>query len=91
MMCYLTAKDVLPPEVIELIQLYAEGEYLYIPKKEGNRQSWGSRTQTRKEIKLRNSHIYNDYLKGESRLLLAEKYFLSKKSIDRIILKEKNK
>lgn len=88
-MCYLTAKDVLPPEVIELIQLYVEGEYLYIPKKKEIDNPRGSRTQTRKEIKLRNSQIYNDYLKGESRLLLAEKYFLSKKSIDRIILKEK--
>lgn len=34
-MCYIKAKDVLPLEVIELIQQYVDGEYLYIPKKRG--------------------------------------------------------
>ena len=32
--CYLKAKDVLPVELIELLQQYVAGEYLYIPKKE---------------------------------------------------------
>lgn len=36
-MCYIKAKDVLPLEVIELIQQYVDGEYLYIPKKEERR------------------------------------------------------
>ena len=90
-MCYITAKEVLPIEVIELIQKYVEGEYIYIPKKECNRQQWGTTTNTRKEINLRDSHIYDEYMNGVSRHELAEKYFLSKKSIDRIILKEKSK
>lgn len=87
-MCYIKAKEVLPIEVIELIQKYVEGEYIYIPKKEGNRSSWGKNTNIRKEIKLRDLNIYSDYIKGTSRIDLAKKYFLSKKSIDRIILKE---
>lgn len=90
-MCYIKAKEVLPMEVIELIQEYVEGEYIYIPKKECNRQQWGTTTNAKKEITLRNSNIYNEYMKGTSRGVLAEKYFLSKKSIDRIILKEKSK
>lgn len=90
-MCYITAKEVLPIEVIELIQKYVEGEYIYIPRKECNRQQWGTATNTRKEITLRDSHIYDEYMNGVSRYELAEKYFLAKKSIDRIILKEKSK
>lgn len=90
-MCYMKAKEVLPIEVIELIQKYVEGEYIYIPRKECNRQQWGTTTNTRKEINLRDSNIYNEYMDGASRIALAEKYFLSKKSIDRIILKEKSK
>ncbi|WP_027632780.1 CD3324 family protein [Clostridium hydrogeniformans] len=90
-MSYIAAKEVLPTEIIELIQKYIEGEYIYIPKKESNRQAWGTKTSARKEITLRNSYIYNEYLNGTSRGELAEKYFLSKKSIDRIILKEKSK
>lgn len=90
-MCYIKAKEVLPREVIELIQKYVEGKYIYIPKKEDNRQQWGCKTNTRKEISIRNSNIYNEYMKGLSRIELAEKYFLSKKSIDRIILQEKTR
>lgn len=37
-MCYITAKEVLPKEVIELIQKYVDGEYIYTPRKECNRQ-----------------------------------------------------
>lgn len=77
-------------EVIELIQKYVEGEYIYIPRKECNRKQWGDKTNTRKEIKLRNTNIYEEYKNGTSRKALAEKYFLSIKSIDRIISKEKN-
>lgn len=90
-MCYKKAKEILPLYVIELIQQYVEGEYIYIPKKESNRKAWGETTSIRNEIKLRDSKIYNEYNNGVSRIALAEKYFLSKKSIDRIILKEKSK
>lgn len=90
-MCYIKAKEILPKEVIELIQKYIDGEYIYIPRKENNRQEWGAKTSTREEIKLRDKNIFHDYMSGVSRNVLAEQYFLSKKSIDRIILKEKSK
>ncbi|XZH04649.1 CD3324 family protein [Clostridium perfringens] len=90
-MCYIAAKEVLPSEIIELIQNYVDGEYIYIPKKKNNRQGWGTTNNTGKKIDERNCNIYNEYLNGASRIELAEKYFLSKKSIDRIILKVKSK
>lgn len=90
-MCYKAAKEILPIEVIEIIQNYIQGEYIYIPKKENTRQQWGTKNNTRKEINLRDEAIYGEYVEGISRNQLADKYFLSKKSIDRIILKEKSK
>jgi Uncharacterized conserved protein len=90
-MCYIAAKEVLPIEIIELIQKYVDGEYIYIPKKENCRSGWGTRNNTREEINIRNYNIYNEYMNGASRNQLADKYFLSKKSIDRIISKEKSK
>ncbi len=90
-MCYKAAKEILPIEVIEIIQNYIQGEYIYIPKKENTRQQWGTKNNTRKEINLRDEAIYGEYVAGISRKQLADKYFLSKKSIDRIILKEKSK
>ncbi|MCF0147457.1 MAG: hypothetical protein HUJ77_03565 [Clostridium sp.] len=90
-MCYIKAKEILPKEIIELVQQYIEGEYIYIPIREGNRANWGLKNNTRKELEIRNISIYNEFITGISRKVLAERYFLSKKSIDRIILKEKSK
>ena len=90
-MSYIVAKEVLPIEVIEIIQKYVEGECIYIPKKDNSRSGWGTKNNTRKEINTRDYNIYSEYLKGVSRNELADKYFLSKKSIDRIIFKEKYK
>lgn len=88
-MCYIKAKEVLPAELIGLIQQYVEGEYLYIPKRENSKEAWGTKTKAKEELNLRNYHIYQAYIQGSSKEELAKKYFLSRKSIDRIILKER--
>ena len=89
-MSYVKAVDVLPDEILELIQNYVDGEYIYIPRKEDNKKSWGENTDYRKEIEKRNSMIYEEY-KTVKIKILAEKYFLSEKSIQRIVLqKSKN-
>lgn len=90
-MSYKKAKNLLPAELVELIQKYVDGEYIYIPRREENKKSWGSSTTTRKELELRNSNIYNDHLSGKDIVTLGEKYFLSSKSIQRIVLIEKRK
>lgn len=90
-MCYIKAKEILPKEMIELIQQYVEGEYIYIPIRDGKRTTWGSKNNAKKEFEIRNLSIYKDYISGVGRNVLAEKYFLSKKSIDRIILQEKSR
>lgn len=90
-MSYIKADNILPIELVELIQTYIDGEYIYIPRKEENKKTWGSRTNTRKELDLRDSNIYKDYLDGMVIDTLAERYYLSSKSIQRIVLKEKRK
>ena len=90
-MSYVKAVDVLPDEILELIQNYVDGEYIYIPRKEDNKKSWGENTDYRKEIEKRNSMIYEEYRTGVKIKILSEKYFLSEKSIQRIVLqKSKN-
>lgn len=84
-MGYIRAEEILPVEVLELVQQYVDGKSIYIPRKEENRREWGETTRTRKELKIRNQKIYQDYLAGMKNLELAEKYFLSEKSIQRII------
>ncbi len=88
-MGYRKAEEILPEEIIELIQQYVDGENIYIPRKVENRQEWGAGTDTRDKLQKRNEEICQRYLLGESVSELAEKYFLSEKSIQRIVSNRK--
>ncbi|HBD01726.1 MAG TPA: hypothetical protein DC053_23965 [Lachnoclostridium sp.] len=88
-MRYQKANEILPEELVELIQNYIDGEYVYIPRKQENKRTWGQRTGAREERKLRDLSIYKDYSSGVCVRLLAERYYLSEKSIQRIVLQEK--
>lgn len=90
-MDYIRAADILPPELIEQLQHYVDGALLYIPKKEEEKKAWGERTATKADLARRNTRIYTEFLGGKSVQQLAEKNFLSKKSIQRIIRQEKAK
>ncbi|MED1874142.1 Mor transcription activator family protein [Brevibacillus borstelensis] len=50
----------------------------------------GSSTSTRTELQQRNRQIYEEYLAGNSLQQLADKYFLSLKSMQRIIREQRN-
>lgn len=89
-MGYRRAEEILPAEIIELIQQYVDGENIYIPRKEKQRKEWGQNTRIREEIRVRNTGIYEAFLNGSSPAELAETYFLSVKSIQRIIREQKN-
>ncbi|MBH1942240.1 hypothetical protein I5677_15170 [Mobilitalea sibirica] len=88
-MSYVKAEYVLPREILRLVQEYADGQYLYIPKKEGTRKNWGENTSYKTQIKQRDKEIYRNYINGFTTAELAEEYYLSQKSIQRIILNEK--
>ncbi|APQ77243.1 hypothetical protein CF060_02530 [Clostridium botulinum] len=75
----------LPEELLELIQNYIDGEYIYIPRKECNRKTWGENTESKRKISIRNSEIYKKYKEGIYVKVLSEMYYLSPKSIQRII------
>lgn len=88
-MSYANARDIFPNEILEIIQNYMDGGYIYIPRKEANKFSWGELSQSKKELLNRNVRIYDDYLKGMSTYVLSEKYYLSPKTIQRIISEKK--
>lgn len=89
-MSYIKAEDVLPRDIIEIIQKYIDGKNVYIPKKSDSRSKWGSNTDTLSQLNERNQSIYNDYINGIKIKDLAEKYYLSEKSVQRIIYQIKN-
>lgn len=88
-MGYIRAEEILPNEIIELIQQYVDGTNIYIPRKPEHRQEWGARTTYKCELRHRNQLIYQDFMSGQTVRELAERYYLSEKSIQRIIRMEK--
>ena len=84
-MGYIRAEEILPVEIIELIQEYVDGANIYIPRKQEHRQEWGAKTAYKCELQNRNQMIYKAFLDGMTVNELAETYYLSEKSIQRII------
>ena len=84
-MRYLNAEEILPAELLEQVQRYADGIYLYIPRRSDHRQSWGSSTRYREELQRRNESIRYLYREGLDPKALAERFHLSVKSIQRIL------
>lgn len=84
-MGYLRAEEVLPKEILDLIQQYVDGQMIYIPRKEGCQRSWGSGTGTKKDLEHRNRQIYTEYRSGSTTRELAGIYCLTEKSIQRIL------
>ena len=82
-MSYISAEDVLPKELIEMIQQYVSGKSIYIPCKD--KKDWGSESNIKQYYMTRNQEIYRKYQKGFGVKVLAEEYSLSVKSIQRII------
>ena len=90
-MRYQKANEILPVELVELIQDYIDGESVYIPRKQENKKGWGETSRAREELQSRNIEIFVKYSQGLGIKALAEQYFLSEKSIQRIVLQERKK
>ena len=88
-MKYINAQDVLPEELLKKLQEYADGQYLYIPRKEANHKAWGETSGIKRYLKIRNNEIYEKYINGTTVYELTQTYYLSEKSIRRIIGEQK--
>lgn len=88
-MKYAKAQDVLPEEIVKIIQEYVDGKYLYVPRKDENQKAWGEKSGIKRSLKVRNNEIYKKYMNGATIDELSQAYYLSDKSIRRIIGQEK--
>lgn len=86
-MSYMRAEEVLPQEILASVQQYVDGQMLYIPRKTEEKRTWGSATDTKRKLEFRNKCMYAKYQEGISVKELADEYFLTEKSVQRIIRK----
>ena len=86
-MKYIKANSMLPISLIEELQNYIQGGYIYIPSRNENKKGWGELSGYKREIEKRNKKIRMDYKHGKSLEELSKSYFLSIHSIKKIIYK----
>ena len=60
-MKYIKADSILPVALVEELQNYIQGGYIYIPSKKDNKKKWGELSGYKLEIKQRNIKIKKDY------------------------------
>ncbi len=84
-MNYKNGKDILPPELLSLLQDYVEGELVYIPRKGDGRAGWGAVNGTKMKLEMRNREICSFYEQGLSVYELMEKYHLSEDSVRKVL------
>lgn len=84
-MKYVNAKTLLPDALVEELQGYIQGGYIYIPAIQEQRKCWGELSGYRRELQQRNSRITDEYQKGVSIDDLADKYCLSIHTIRKIV------
>jgi Mor family transcriptional regulator len=82
---YVNAKEVLPPDILALVQEYSGGALIYVPKKDDDKIGWGQKNGTRAQVHLRNCDILDAYRKGASICELMLEYCLSEASIRKIL------
>lgn len=88
---YRNAKQILPQELMDEVQKYIQGEYLYIPKAEGSKKKWGDNSGYRRNLSIRNDNIRKEHKSGLSIDELADKYFLSINTIKKIVYVKQSK
>ena len=84
-MKYIKADTVLPDKLVEELQKYIQGGYIYIPLKIENKKKWGEVSGIKEEIKTRNENIKRDFKCGKTVEELVYEYYLSEHSIKKII------
>ena len=72
-MKYKNAAEILPPGLLQEVQVYIEGELLYIPRSD-TKQEWGALSGSKKFYSERNNQIRELFHGGGSVEELANKY-----------------
>ncbi len=88
-MKYKSATEVLPAELMDKVQDYIQGEYLYIPRRE--KKNRDKETPYQRELQKRDANIFLKVLEGTTKKELAVKYNLSQSSIRRIVLEQRRR
>ena len=85
-MKYRNATELLPPQLLQELQQYAQGKTLYVPKIK--RESWGEGTGAKTFYHARNADIRNRFGRGDGMEQLSNEYSISEDAVKKIVYKK---
>lgn len=88
-MKYVKANTVFPEQLLEEIQKYIQGEFVYIPQKDGTRKQWGEKSGQKERLARRNKEICDKFKQGVTIDQLTTSYYLSYDTIKKIVYSHK--
>ena len=83
-MKYLNAAEILPEHLLKELQMYVDGEILYIPRT-ASKKEWGAVNGSRIFYQKRNKEIQRLFQLGYSIDALADRYGLAYSTIKKIV------
>lgn len=83
-MKYKNAAEILPERLVKELQIYLDGELLYIPRA-STKKEWGAVSGSRAFYRERNEEIKKLYREGASMDTLVKRYRLADSTIQKII------
>ncbi|MEK4250509.1 CD3324 family protein [Paenibacillus sp. FSL W7-1287] len=84
-MKYVRGNVIFPENLLKEIQEYIQGEFVYIPQKDGARKLWGEKSGQREQLARRNKEIREKFKIGQSIDRLSKSYHLSHDTIKKIV------
>lgn len=88
-MKYVKGNVIFPEKLLKEIQKYIQGEFVYIPQKDGSRKQWGEKSGQRERLARRNKEIREKFKNGVSIDRLTKSYHLSHDTIKKIVYSNK--
>lgn len=89
-MKYVKGNVIFPEHLLKQIQQYVQGEFVYIPQKDGSRKPWGEKSGQREQLTRRNNEIREKFREGMSIDRLTKSYHLSHDTIKKIVYSKKH-
>ncbi|WP_232277935.1 CD3324 family protein [Paenibacillus sp. 481] len=73
--------------MLQEIQKYIQGEFIYIPQQDGSRKHWGEKSGQREQLARRNKDIREKFKLGMSIDRPTKKFHLSHDTIKKICIR----
>ncbi|MEC0372719.1 CD3324 family protein [Paenibacillus chibensis] len=82
---YMNAETVVPKRLLDELQQYVQGDWIYIPAVKGSRKAWGERSGSRQALRRRNGDIRQRFAEGSSLEQLSSEYGLAYDTVKKIV------